>query len=87
MASDPILAPSFVWDAQRLYKFDGTSYVRFYTEPWTGNRLWDVQVGSSFLFSLRSLLYMLCSHRFLKEGNLLVSFYTPIKLRYHHLEL
>ncbi|KAI0347909.1 hypothetical protein BDW22DRAFT_1479807, partial [Trametopsis cervina] len=33
---DPLLAPHFEWDAQRLSKFDGQQWVRFYDEPWTG---------------------------------------------------
>ncbi|KIN94997.1 hypothetical protein M404DRAFT_34563 [Pisolithus tinctorius Marx 270] len=38
------LAPHFVWDAQQLFKHDGERYERFYTEPWTGDRWWDIQV-------------------------------------------
>jgi hypothetical protein len=41
---DGYLAPYFQWDAQRLYTFDGTKYVRFIHEPSTANRFWDVQV-------------------------------------------
>ncbi|KAI6142195.1 hypothetical protein BKA82DRAFT_4331533 [Pisolithus tinctorius] len=37
------LAPHFVWDAQQLFKHDGERYERFYTEPWTGDRWWDIQ--------------------------------------------
>ncbi|KAI0055128.1 hypothetical protein BV25DRAFT_1816053 [Artomyces pyxidatus] len=40
---DPRLAPHFVWDAERLSKFNGTSFVRFIDEPWTANTFWDVQ--------------------------------------------
>ncbi|KAG1901040.1 uncharacterized protein F5891DRAFT_1128297 [Suillus fuscotomentosus] len=38
-----VLAPHFVWDAQRLYKHNGTEFERFYNEPWMGDRWWDVQ--------------------------------------------
>lgn len=41
---DPILAPHFVWDAQRLTKFDGETWVRFYDEPWTAKKFSEVQV-------------------------------------------
>ena len=44
LLEDEQLAPHFVWDAQRLYKYNGNSFVRFYHEPWTGDRFWDVQV-------------------------------------------
>jgi len=41
---DQQMAPYFVWDAEWLYKFDGTKFVRFVHEPWTANSFWDVQV-------------------------------------------
>jgi hypothetical protein len=53
---DPFLAPYFQWDAERLYKFDGTSYVRFIHEPSSANRFWDIQVCISCIF-LFTLLY------------------------------
>ncbi|KAI0700634.1 hypothetical protein BC835DRAFT_1411979 [Cytidiella melzeri] len=40
---DPKLASSFHWDAQRQYKYDGTRWVRFYEQLWTGDMFWDVQ--------------------------------------------
>ncbi|KAI0683249.1 hypothetical protein BC835DRAFT_1423488 [Cytidiella melzeri] len=39
----PLLAPHFEWDAQRLSKFDGTKWVRFYDEPWTASKFAEVQ--------------------------------------------
>ncbi|KAJ7671894.1 hypothetical protein B0H17DRAFT_1162079 [Mycena rosella] len=27
----------------RIYRHDGNKYIRFYTEPWTANTLWDIQ--------------------------------------------
>ncbi|KAG2109187.1 hypothetical protein BD769DRAFT_1675003 [Suillus cothurnatus] len=36
-------APHFVFDAQRLYKFNGAWFVRFIDEPWTANAFWDAQ--------------------------------------------
>jgi len=44
MLQDPLLAPHFVWDAQRLYKHNGTRYERFIDEPWTADRWWRIQV-------------------------------------------
>ncbi|KAG1776116.1 hypothetical protein EV702DRAFT_1180116 [Suillus placidus] len=43
LLQDPLLAPHFVWDAQRLYKHDGTHYECFFHEPWTADRWWNVQ--------------------------------------------
>ncbi|KAJ7278682.1 hypothetical protein C8J57DRAFT_1434112 [Mycena rebaudengoi] len=43
LIQDPSLSSYFVWDAERAYKYDGDNFVRFFTEPWTANALWDVQ--------------------------------------------
>ncbi|KAG1882178.1 hypothetical protein F4604DRAFT_1879586 [Suillus subluteus] len=43
LLDNPVLAPHFVWDAQRVYKHNGAEFERFYNEPWTGDRWWDVQ--------------------------------------------
>jgi len=48
---DPLLAPHFVWDAQRLYKYNGHSWDRFYHEPWTAKAWWRAQV-LTFTFNL-----------------------------------
>ena len=37
------LSPYFEWDAQRLFRFDGSSYKRVFGEPWTGDRWWEIQ--------------------------------------------
>lgn len=42
---DRSLAPHFVWDAERLFKFNGESWVRFIHEPWTADAWWKVQVS------------------------------------------
>ncbi|KAH7906115.1 hypothetical protein BJ138DRAFT_1223855 [Hygrophoropsis aurantiaca] len=34
---------SFVFDAQHLSKYNGTSFVCFFDEPWTADSFWDVQ--------------------------------------------
>ncbi|KAF8875181.1 hypothetical protein BD779DRAFT_1701646 [Infundibulicybe gibba] len=41
--SDPFLASQCTWDAEILEKFDGNDFVRFFHEPWTGDRFWNVQ--------------------------------------------
>ncbi|KAF8548228.1 hypothetical protein OG21DRAFT_1479277 [Imleria badia] len=43
LLNNPLIAPHFVWDAQHLHWYDGEEYQRFYTEPWTGDRWWDIQ--------------------------------------------
>ncbi|KAG1765483.1 hypothetical protein EV702DRAFT_981531 [Suillus placidus] len=43
LLDNPLLAPHFVWDAQRVYKHNGTDFERFFNEPWTGDRWWDIQ--------------------------------------------
>jgi len=48
LLQDVHLAPYFTWDAQKLYKFNGTSFVRFYHEPWTARRFWEVQVNFNY---------------------------------------
>ena len=41
---NPLLASHFQWDAQRLYKYNGSSWIQFVDEPYTASRMWDVQV-------------------------------------------
>ncbi|KAI6146925.1 hypothetical protein BKA82DRAFT_35708 [Pisolithus tinctorius] len=43
LLSNPLLAPHFVWDAQQVFQHNGHEYERFYSEPWTGDRWWDIQ--------------------------------------------
>ncbi|KAI5982651.1 hypothetical protein EDD15DRAFT_2377451 [Pisolithus albus] len=43
LLQNPSLAPHFVWDAQQVFRHNGEQYERFYTEPWTGDRWWDIQ--------------------------------------------
>ncbi|KAJ6476594.1 hypothetical protein DFH09DRAFT_1253495 [Mycena vulgaris] len=45
LIQDRGLASSFVWDAEKAYKFNGDSYVRFYHEPWTADAFWAAQSG------------------------------------------
>ncbi|KAI6096506.1 hypothetical protein F5141DRAFT_1220785 [Pisolithus sp. B1] len=44
---NPLLAPHFTWDAQRLFKYNGSNYKRFYSEPWTGDHWWNIQIPES----------------------------------------
>jgi len=43
---DPFLPTMCEWDAVKLEKFDGKKWVHFVHEPWTGTRMWDVQVNN-----------------------------------------
>ncbi|KAF7337221.1 hypothetical protein MSAN_02274500 [Mycena sanguinolenta] len=44
LIQDPCLAPCFVWDAVKMYRHNGKSFVRFWNEPWTGNAFWQIQI-------------------------------------------
>ncbi|KAG2064031.1 hypothetical protein BDR04DRAFT_1036403, partial [Suillus decipiens] len=44
LLKDPRVGPHFVFDAQRLYEYDGQDFVHFFDEPWTANAFWDSQV-------------------------------------------
>ncbi|KAL4266406.1 hypothetical protein AB1N83_001284 [Pleurotus pulmonarius] len=43
LVKDANLASDFEWNSQRLYKFNGTDFIRFFDEPWTGDLLWDME--------------------------------------------
>ncbi|KAJ7637488.1 hypothetical protein B0H17DRAFT_995155 [Mycena rosella] len=43
LVQDPRLASTFVWDAEKAYKFNGESFVHFYHEPWTADAFWVAQ--------------------------------------------
>ncbi|KAI5989534.1 hypothetical protein EDD15DRAFT_2171237 [Pisolithus albus] len=43
LLQNELLAPHFIWDAQRLYKYNGDDFERFYDEPWTAEHWWDIQ--------------------------------------------
>lgn len=38
------------YDAVKLSKFDGEEWIPFVTEPWTGRRMWDIQVCLCFFY-------------------------------------
>ena len=52
---NPEVVRHFEWDAKKIFRYDGTHYTRIYTEPWTGNRFWDIQV--TYLSYFVSKLY------------------------------
>ncbi|KIJ14120.1 hypothetical protein PAXINDRAFT_163495 [Paxillus involutus ATCC 200175] len=62
LLANPELGPHFVWDAERVYKHNGTEYERFYNEPWTGDRWWDIQNAVPFVFILYADKTKLSSH-------------------------
>jgi len=41
---DSRLAYHFVFDAQRLSKFNGEQFVRFIDESWTADAFWNAQI-------------------------------------------
>ncbi|KAG1768576.1 hypothetical protein EV702DRAFT_1181923 [Suillus placidus] len=43
LLQDPQVGPHFVFDAERLSKFNGDKFVRFIHEPWTANTYWEYQ--------------------------------------------
>lgn len=46
--SNPYLVSQMDWDAYKMFRFDDKSdeWVRFYDDPLTGDRVWDIQVRS-----------------------------------------
>ncbi|TEB21519.1 hypothetical protein FA13DRAFT_1580538, partial [Coprinellus micaceus] len=42
LVDNPDILAQFQWDAQRLSRHDGTRFVRFFNEPWTGNAWWKL---------------------------------------------
>ncbi|KAF8156755.1 hypothetical protein B0H34DRAFT_798138 [Crassisporium funariophilum] len=44
LVCNPLLAPYFEWDAQKLDRFNGKVFIQFFDEPWTVKRFWEVQV-------------------------------------------
>jgi Plavaka transposase len=44
--TDPELVPHFEWDAQKVFRYHNGNRVRVFTEPWTGNRFWEIQVSA-----------------------------------------
>ncbi|KAG1765353.1 hypothetical protein EDD22DRAFT_978791 [Suillus occidentalis] len=57
-----LLAPHFVWDAQRVFKHNGREFEQFYNEPWTGTRLPNDIKAAPFCFILYVDKTRLSSH-------------------------
>ena len=55
---DARVVSKFKWDACRLYKYSISSkrYVRFFDEPWTADRFWDIQVCLIYLYTYKHIL-------------------------------
>jgi hypothetical protein len=49
MLHNPQLFPHFTFDAHRLSKFDGNTFVSFVDEPFTARDIWNVQVCDNTL--------------------------------------
>ncbi|TFK46324.1 hypothetical protein OE88DRAFT_1715060 [Heliocybe sulcata] len=79
---DPHIVSQFEWDAQKLSKFNGDRFVRFWDEPWTADRMWNIQ--SSLPEGAKPLCFILYA-----DKSKLSSFGTakgyPIILRYGQL--
>ncbi|KAG1734053.1 uncharacterized protein EDB91DRAFT_1238464 [Suillus paluster] len=43
LLQDPQVGLHFIFNPQRLLKFDGEKFVRFIHEPWTANNFWEYQ--------------------------------------------
>ncbi|KAJ7257370.1 hypothetical protein C8J57DRAFT_1648450 [Mycena rebaudengoi] len=43
---DPSLSPFFVWDAEKAFRYDGTNFIRFISEPWTADAFWNIQANA-----------------------------------------
>ncbi|KAG9317951.1 hypothetical protein JVU11DRAFT_1, partial [Chiua virens] len=56
LLNNPLLAPHFVWDVERLYKHNGVEFEQFYDEPWMADRWWDIQ--SSLLPSAKNAVLL-----------------------------
>ncbi|KAJ7663496.1 hypothetical protein B0H17DRAFT_864735, partial [Mycena rosella] len=56
LVQDPRLASCFVWDAEKVFKYTGDTYVCFYHEPWTANAFWATQPVCLILYADKSKL-------------------------------
>ena len=56
------IASKFHWDARRIYRYsDKTkSFMRFYDEPWTGDRFWEIQVNTIVDMHTKRAHSMIC---------------------------
>lgn len=43
LLEDPLLKGRFHWDAQRMFRWTGSTWERFVSSPWTADRFWEIQ--------------------------------------------
>ncbi|KAI0284933.1 hypothetical protein BC826DRAFT_1189767 [Russula brevipes] len=43
LVQDPLLAPHFHWDAEKVFRCLGDQTTRVFDEPWTADAFWDIQ--------------------------------------------
>ena len=83
------IASKFHWDARQIYRYsDKTkSFMRFYDEPWTGDRFWEIQVLSMGCITFYEFSFH-CSQdcRTVKHGHS-ASSCMPTKISCHHSDL
>lgn len=44
LVDHPRLFPHFVWDAEKIFKYNGATWIRCFSEPWTSKDWWNIQV-------------------------------------------
>jgi hypothetical protein len=44
LVSMPHLAPLFMWEARKIFRYDGIEWTRVIHHPFTANRVWEIQV-------------------------------------------
>lgn len=79
----------FLWDAQRLYRWDGDRFEQFLDEPWTADNWWYFQASHQILYSSRvlgPLTHKLYNYRvqFLRTPNPSASFFMQTRHNYRH---
>jgi Plavaka transposase len=45
LLKDPVYIHKMHWDAIRTFRHNGRAWERFFTEPWTADAWWEVQVS------------------------------------------
>lgn len=87
LLADPLLALYFVWNAQCLYKHNGTCYERFIDEPWMADHWWRIQVCSYSLSYCIETQMCHSLHYLPRMESLLCSFCMLTRHNYHRLAL
>lgn len=50
MLHNPKLSGQWVWDAEKIFKYNGRKWIRIIHEPWTADMFWDIQVRFITMF-------------------------------------